>query len=518
MRRIGLLLVLALVFSFNAPISSAAPKVGAKCSKAGKEAVNRGIELVCLAKGKRLIWTQKKLALGASTADEIVRDYLFALRENIKPNTSSINLNLSPRVPIPLGEKMREFGELASAYFQRFMVLDRKIELLVASPNEEEWVRNRVIDLPNQVQQGWLLFYTSRLGGAMAGITDQGLAYIFFKVNVINYISLESRADFLDTMEQTMYHEMVHIFQHLHSGETALKTCTPCWYGEGQAEVLSHSHFGSNKRNVDRSYRTNRYYGLEEVRSYLSTNGGLNKASIEAMVAKSLKRDEACAKSAAALAYNLGRLINEKLVIDFGLRKSIELMTRIGTDNWESIFLDIFGISQDEWLKKSGTPYVVKILNSPQSYLTKVEEKQMTTSIQFNGEPFPPPAKLDNYHSCLENNSSQNNSSVENSQSKDGELSISRADNIGDSATTGVITIVGVGIKSVRIFAYSVPADDLHFDSGILNLSGSPIVVPVTGLKCGTTYRTKISVFSETGGGGKEFVDENKGQLRTSDC
>lgn len=353
----------------------------------------------------------------------------------------------------------------------------------------------------------------------MGGVTDQGLAYIFLKVNAnLNYKNLESRAEFLDGWQGVMFHEMVHVFQGLHSGQTSMKTCTVCWYGEGQAEVLSHSHYGSNARTVTKNYESYRYFGLEEVRNYLSRNGGLNTRSIEAMVDNSLRRDEYCAKHAAALAYNLGRLINEKLIIDFGLRKSMELMTRIGSNSWESVFLEVFGVSQSDWLMKSGTPYVIKVLMEPKGFLTNEKAKQIKDSIQFNGEAFLPPAKVENFRNCLEKDAYGGNSSDEVDNSSNGELRINSADNIGNSSDSGVITVRGTGINSIRVKVFSLSTEELHFDSGLLNVSGSPITVPVTQLNCGTTYLTKISVFSEVDGNGKEFAIENRGQLRTFDC
>lgn len=519
MKRLALLLAIALISSSSTPSSFAAPKAGAKCTKVGKTTISKNILLTCVKKGKRLLWSAGKTKLGTVTADEIVRDYLFTLREGLKPTNTNVNLSLSDGIPLELGKDLKKFAELSATYFQQFMILDRRIELIVAAPDEESWVRDRVKSLPKEKQENFLDFYTSRIGGAMGGVTNQGLAYIFLKVNAnLNYKNLETRAEFLDGWQGVMFHEMAHVFQSLHSGETSMKTCTVCWYGEGQAEVLSHSHYGSNKRTVTKGYESNRYFGLEEVRNYLSRNGGLNTRSIEVMVDNSLRRDEYCAKHAAALAYNLGRLINEKLIIDFGLRKSIELMTRIGSNSWESVFLEVFGVSQSDWLMESGTPYVTKVLMDPIRFLTIAEANQIKDSIQFNGEVFPPPAKIENFRNCLENGTHGANSSDEVDKSSNGELRINSADNLGNSPDSGVITVRGTGINSIRIKVFSLSTEDLHFDSGILNVSGSPITVPVTQLKCGTTYLTKISVFSEVDGNGKEFAIDNRGQLRTFDC
>jgi M6 family metalloprotease-like protein len=95
---------------------------------------------------------------------------------------------------------------------------------------------------------------------------------------------------------------------------------------------------------------------------------------------------------------------------------------------------------------------------------------------------------------------------------------ISVGSSISTGKTTGIATYDASNFNSYRITVESIDDGLTAFQTKIINSSISPIKQAIDGLKCGTRYRTTISIFSLADGKGIEFVSKDGGQLVTEAC
>jgi hypothetical protein len=168
------------------------------------------------------------------------------------------------------------------------------------------------------------------------------------------YFKVPSTGQYDDPGANHYFHEMTHFVQaNLLSGGMGQG---PCWLIEGSAQFTGDSTtFKSDKDNyyemsADRTSR------LGELVTYLKKNN-LSKESLLNALNTQYFGSESCNAGQAAMSYDLGMIVTEKIVSDFGWNKFISLLTGMGTTDFVTSFNSAFGLKSSDWYQNNFIPY-----------------------------------------------------------------------------------------------------------------------------------------------------------------
>ena len=89
---------------------------------------------------------------------------------------------------------------------------------------------------------------------------------------------------------------------------------------------------------------------------------------------------------------------------------------------------------------------------------------------------------------------------------------------IGTGKNSGEIILGSENVKSYLINVDPKEGSGVSWTSGVKENTNNRTVVSVVGLTCGITYKTTLTVYSQSNGGGDSQVVVNEGQLRTDPC
>jgi hypothetical protein len=152
----------------------------------------------------------------------------------------------------------------------------------------------------------------------------------------------------------------------------------PCWFNEGMASKYEDALYlqGPNSSRLVSSLQDsistekwileNRDFRLRvlfnSIDSQLKVNSRVNWRLNEwAEFIESNYRIDSAGCSQHRYGYTLGNLLFEKLQIDFGSTKILDLLAQLKLEkSWTSAFQKIIGVSDLDWLKQTGIPYFIK--------------------------------------------------------------------------------------------------------------------------------------------------------------
>ena len=97
-------------------------------------------------------------------------------------------------------------------------------------------------------------------------------------------------------------------------------------------------------------------------------------------------------------------------------------------------------------------------------------------------------------------------------------ISIKEMSATGTGKNSGEIIFGSENVKSYLINVDPKEGTGVSWTSGIKENTSNRTVVSVAGLTCGITYKTTLTVNSQSNGGGESQVVVNEGQLRTDPC
>ena len=97
-------------------------------------------------------------------------------------------------------------------------------------------------------------------------------------------------------------------------------------------------------------------------------------------------------------------------------------------------------------------------------------------------------------------------------------ISIKEMSAIGSGLNSGEITFASENVKSYLIKLEPKEGQGQSWNSGIKTNSTNRTIVTASGLTCGITYKTTLTIYSQSEGKGESVEVINEGQLRTSPC
>jgi len=182
----------------------------------------------------------------------------------------------------------------------------------------------------------------------------------------------------LATMATHEYQHLVQFHFTLTTPGINLLAELPCWFNEGMASKYEDALYlqGPNSSRLVSSLQDsistekwileNRDFRLRvlfnSIDSQLKVNSRVNWRLNEwAEFIESNYRIDSAGCSQHRYGYTLGNLLFEKLQIDFGSTKILDLLAQLKLEkSWTSAFQKIIGVSDLDWLKQTGIPYFIK--------------------------------------------------------------------------------------------------------------------------------------------------------------
>ena len=390
-RLIALLVISPLLFSSLLSTSHAAAKAGAKCKKEGIKTVVGKTTFTCIKSGKKLVWAKGVSSNSSSgkaspsatptpsqtqtpnvtpsTVRAGVKAVLdsFAQFPKSKDAPQEISFIFGPNADKETSDLIVKNASATMGLFVDFYQDSKAYPIFYGSNEDLEWV----------IAQ-WAKFgYTEQTIGnefqyAVRNLRTRSVPPNFFVGSENRFpqtpmILLGSKAAISKLTppwrQIVINHHVIHGIQGRITGyKDAL---LGCWGREGGAELYGWlvAHRTLQAQNFDYvQFRRN------QMGEWINTKPNIDLRKFDDaqwfQTLKSLegiKYDQAiyCADDAGNLAYNVGALVYERLVGEFGHQQVMSWWYEMrSTSDWKVAFEKVFKIGIDDWYRSSAVPYL----------------------------------------------------------------------------------------------------------------------------------------------------------------
>jgi hypothetical protein len=390
-RLIALLVISPLLFSSLLSTSHAAAKAGAKCKKEGIKTVVGKTTFTCIKSGKKLVWAKGVSSNSSSgkaspsatptpsqtqtpnvtpsTVRAGVKAVLdsFAQFPKSKDAPQEISFIFGPNADKDTSDLIVKNASATMGLFVDFYQDSKAYPIFYGSNEDLEWV----------IAQ-WAKFgYTEQTIGnefqyAVRNLRTRSVPPNFFVGSENRFpqtpmILLGSKAAISKLTppwrQIVINHHVIHGIQGRITGyKDAL---LGCWGREGAAELYGWlvAHRTLQAQNFDYvQFRRN------QMGEWINTKPNIDLRKFDDaqwfQTLKSLegiKYDQAiyCADDAGNLAYNVGALVYERLVGEFGHQQVMSWWYEMrSTSDWKVAFEKVFKIGIDDWYRSSAVPYL----------------------------------------------------------------------------------------------------------------------------------------------------------------
>lgn len=390
-RLIALLVISPLLFSSQLSTSHAAAKAGAKCKKEGIKTVVGKTTFTCIKSGKKLVWAKGVSSNSASgkTSPSATPTPSQTQTPNVTPSTvragvkavldsfaqfpkskdapQEISFIFGPNADKDTSDLIVKNATATMGLFVDFYQDSKAYPIFYGSNEDLEWV----------IAQ-WAKFgYTEQTIGnefqyAVRNLRTRSVPPNFFVGSENRFpqtpmILLGSKAAISKLTppwrQIVINHHVIHGIQGRITGyKDAL---LGCWGREGAAELYGWlvAHRTLQAQNFDYvQFRRN------QMGEWINTKPNIDLRKFDDaqwfQTLKSLegiKYDQAiyCADDAGNLAYNVGALVYERLVGEFGHQQVMSWWYEMrSTSDWKVAFEKVFKIGIDDWYRSSAVPYL----------------------------------------------------------------------------------------------------------------------------------------------------------------
>ena len=390
-RLIALLVISPLLFSSLLSTSHAAAKAGAKCKKEGIKTVVGKTTFTCIKSGKKLVWAKGVSSNSASgkTSPSAAPTPSQTQTPNVTPSTvragvkavldsfaqfpkskdapQEISFIFGPNADKDTSDLIVKNATATMGLFVDFYQDSKAYPIFYGSNEDLEWV----------IAQ-WAKFgYTEQTIGnefqyAVRNLRTRSVPPNFFVGSENRFpqtpmILLGSKAAISKLTppwrQIVINHHVIHGIQGRITGyKDAL---LGCWGREGGAELYGWlvAHRTLQAQNFDYvQFRRN------QMGEWINTKPNIDLRKFDDaqwfQTLKSLegiKYDQAiyCADDAGNLAYNVGALVYERLVGEFGHQQVMSWWYEMrSTSDWKVAFEKVFKIGIDDWYRSSAVPYL----------------------------------------------------------------------------------------------------------------------------------------------------------------
>ena len=390
-RLIALLVISPLLFSSLLSTSHAAAKAGAKCKKEGIKTVVGKTTFTCIKSGKKLVWAKAVSSNSSSgkTSPSATPTPSQTQTPNVTPSTvragvkavldsfaqfpkskdapQEISFIFGPNADKDTSDLIVKNASATMGLFVDFYQDSKAYPIFYGSNEDLEWV----------IAQ-WAKFgYTEQTIGnefqyAVRNLRTRSVPPNFFVGSENRFpqtpmILLGSKAAISKLTppwrQIVINHHVIHGIQGRITGyKDAL---LGCWGREGGAELYGWlvAHGTLQAQNFDYvQFRRN------QMGEWINTKPNIDLRKFDDaqwfQTLKSLegiKYDQAiyCADDAGNLAYNVGALVYERLIGEFGHQQVMSWWYEMrSTSDWKVAFEKVFKIGIDDWYRSSAVPYL----------------------------------------------------------------------------------------------------------------------------------------------------------------
>ncbi len=374
-RLIALLVITPLLLSSQIYASNAAAKAGAKCSKVGSKSVVGSKTFTCIKSGNKLIWdkgiTKSNSSGTASSLSAGIKAAIDSFGQFPKSNKApqEISFNFGPNADKETSDLIVKNATATMGLFVDFYQESKAYPVFYGSNTDLNWLISE-----------WAKFgYTEQTIGnefqfAVDNIRSRSVPPNFsvgsdnrFPQTPMILLGSKDALSKLTTpwREIVINHHVIHGIQGRITGYR--DGLLGCWGREGAAELYGWlvAHRTLQAQNFD--YVRHRRNQMGESVN-ISSIGDLRKfnnaqwfQTLKLVEGKGNERAIYCQPDAGNLGYNVGALLYERLLGEFGHQQVMDWWYEMRTiSDWKVAFKKVFKLDIDDWYNQSAIPYLIK--------------------------------------------------------------------------------------------------------------------------------------------------------------
>lgn len=374
-RLIALLVITPLLLSSQIYASNAAAKAGAKCSKVGSKSVVGSKTFTCIKSGNKLIWdkgiTKSNPSGTASSLSAGIKAAIDSFGQFPKSNKApqEISFNFGPNADKETSDLIVKNATATMGLFVDFYQESKAYPVFYGSNTDLNWLISE-----------WAKFgYTEQTIGnefqfAVDNIRSRSVPPNFsvgsdnrFPQTPMILLGSKDALSKLTTpwREIVINHHVIHGIQGRITGYR--DGLLGCWGREGAAELYGWlvAHRTLQAQNFD--YVRHRRNQMGESVN-ISSIGDLRKfnnaqwfQTLKLVEGKGNERAIYCQPDAGNLGYNVGALLYERLLGEFGHQQVMDWWYEMRTiSDWKVAFKKVFKLDIDDWYNQSAIPYLMK--------------------------------------------------------------------------------------------------------------------------------------------------------------
>lgn len=375
MRLISLLVITLLLLESQISTSHAAAKAGAKCSKVGSKSVVGSKTFTCIKSGNKLIWdkgitksnssgTSSSMSAGIKAAIDS-----FGQFPKSKKAPQKISFNFGPNADKETSDLIVKNATATMGFFVDFYQESKAYPVFYGSNTDLNWLISE-----------WAKFgYTEQnIGNEFQFAVDNirrrsvppnfsvGSENRFPQTPMILIGSKDSLSKLTTPWRQIVInHHVIHGIQGRITGYR--DGLLGCWGREGAAELYGWlvAHRTLQAQNFDymrhRSNQMGESVNVNSIGDLRKFNNAQWFQTLKLLEGKGNERAIYCQPDAGNLGYNVGALLYERLLGEFGHQQVMGWWYEMRTSSdWKVAFKKVFKLDIDDWYNQSAIPYLIK--------------------------------------------------------------------------------------------------------------------------------------------------------------
>ncbi len=238
----------------------------------------------------------------------------------------------------------------AAGLFEPYLKGFSPMSVTVLHPNDYDWYVEIVSTLDLfQYNDPWFE-RTSKDGGGAVFESYSGGPHMFFLVPDKNQV---------DPFDIDWYvHETMHIFQ-LGILQGKRDQNLGCIYTEGGATLIGNVLGMINEQAAYSHFIRSRNSRISNLRNHYENENNLSQAMYRQLV---FGQSDRCNIELPRFGYNLGALVAEKMVLDFGIEDFMDMHFYFDRYRIDQVFTMKFGVDYFAWLEAEAVPYVIELI------------------------------------------------------------------------------------------------------------------------------------------------------------
>jgi uncharacterized repeat protein (TIGR02543 family) len=227
------------------------------------------------------------------------------------------------------------------------------ISLTIVHPNDKEWYEEHEATLDLFDYGDPWFERTSMDGGAAVMESYSGRPHMIYNIP-------DKQIPDLVNMDY-LVHETFHVFQlgRLSGDRFNRDRNLGCMYTEGGATLIGNVLAYVNSRSAFNHFDNARNGRIEKMQRYYATESDVANAIYDQLVNG---QNDRCNVQEPGFGYNLGALVAEKMVLDFGIEAFMAMHYDFNRYRIDEVFEDRFDTNYFEWIEDEAVPYVTELI------------------------------------------------------------------------------------------------------------------------------------------------------------